>query len=134
MSNLRLKYIKQWIDWRSGHAVPRYRFRKRGCKEVTLPGQPGTSEFMEAYAAAMAALAPSRVVTERVASPGTMNYLRLSYLNSAAFRSMELSTQGVYRNILDRFCEQYGHLHVKTFKRKNMIDLMGKLADKPGSA
>jgi integrase len=134
MANLRLKYVQQWVDGRNGKAVPRYYFRRPGCSRVALPGQPGTSEFMEAYAAAMAHQPPQRTVIERVAAPGTMSYLRLSYLNSAAYRQMERSTQGVYRNVLDRFCEQFGHLHVKTFRRKHMIDLMGKLADKPGSA
>ena len=32
----------------------RYYFRKRGCKNVRLPGTPGSAEFMEAYRAAIA--------------------------------------------------------------------------------
>jgi integrase len=134
MANLRLKYIQRWPDWRSGRCVIRHYFRKRGCKRVPLRGEPGSREFMEDYAAATAGQAQQRTLIERVASPGSMNYLRLSYLNSAAFRSLESSTQSVYRNILDRFCEKYGHLSAKTFKRKNMLDLMAQLADKPGSA
>lgn len=131
MANLRLKYIQHQLD-RHGH--PRHYYRRLGYPRVTLPGLPGSPEFMEAYAAASAGQAPQRTVIERVAKPGTINYLAISYFNSVAFRSMELSTQTVYRNIIDRFREKAGDLHVKTLKRKNVIALIAQRADKPGSA
>ena len=64
-----------------------------------------------------------------------------SYYNSVAFRSMKASTQGVYRNIIDRFCEEtdkngrkYGDKHVATLQRVHVIALMAVRAPKPDSA
>jgi hypothetical protein len=44
---------------------------------------------------------------------------------------MKASTQGVYRNIIDRFCEEadkkghkYGDKHAATLRRENVIALM----------
>ena len=51
MTNLRLRYVHSFID-HNGH--PRHYFRRPGFKRVTLPGLPGSAEFMEAYQAALA--------------------------------------------------------------------------------
>lgn len=58
MTRIRLPYIQAFAD-RHGHA--RYYFRKPGVQRVRLPGAPGSTEFMEAYQAALAG-APVRVV------------------------------------------------------------------------
>lgn len=127
-----LKYIQAQVD-RHGH--PRHYFRRRGYPRVTLPGFPYSLEFMEAYAAAMAGQAPPQhTVIDRVALLGTMNYLRISYYNSTAFRSLEPSTQGVYRNILDRFCHEHGDKRVNKLERSHIVGMMAKRADKPDSA
>ena len=51
MTNLRLAYVHRFTD-RHGHV--RHYFRRLGSPRVTLPGLPGSAEFMAAYAAALA--------------------------------------------------------------------------------
>ena len=50
MSRIKLRYVHQFVD-RNGKA--RFYFRRRGVRK-TLPGLPGSSEFMAAYAAMLA--------------------------------------------------------------------------------
>src|SRR5262249_36293859 len=62
--------------------------------------------------------------------PGTMRALAVSYFSSTEYRSMELSTQGVYRNIIDRFNRDgtagisYGDLPAASMRREHIIKLM----------
>jgi hypothetical protein len=67
MSRIR-RYVHNWIDNRHGKAQARYYFRRRGCKQIALPGAPGTPQFEEAYQFALAGAepAPSTVGARRV--------------------------------------------------------------------
>ena len=47
------RFVQQWVDTRHGGAVPRYYFRRRGSKRVSLPCMPGLPEFDAAYQAAL---------------------------------------------------------------------------------
>lgn len=58
MTRIKLRYVDRFID-RHGHV--RHYFRRRLGPRTLLPGLPGSTEFMQAYQAALdgAALAPS---------------------------------------------------------------------------
>jgi hypothetical protein len=96
------KFVQGFVD---RHGKPRFYFRRPGFDRVPLPGLPWSPVFMAAYERALAGQ-PMRVASTTV-KPGTFRALAVSYYNSAAFRSMKASTQGVYRNIIDRFCEEW---------------------------
>ena len=49
MSDIRLRNIDQFID---RHGKPRHYYRRGKGARVQLPGEPGSPEFMTAYAAA----------------------------------------------------------------------------------
>jgi hypothetical protein len=55
MTKIRLKYVHEFID---RHGKVRRYARLPGRKRVPLPGVPGSSEFMEAYQAALAGEVP----------------------------------------------------------------------------
>ena len=55
---MKLKYIKEYRD--STGKLRRY-FRIKGQRDVTLPGDPDSGEFMEAYAKAWEASRPERL-------------------------------------------------------------------------
>jgi hypothetical protein len=55
MARIRLRYVNEFID---RHGKPRYYFRRPGSRSVKLPGLPGSIEFMDAYQAALATVAP----------------------------------------------------------------------------
>src|SRR4030088_141946 len=116
------KFVQSFID---RHGKARFYFRRVGVNTVPLPGLPWSPEFMAVYEVALAGQ-PAQAGSKRVA-PGTIRALCVSYFNTigpipnsdcVGFRSLKPSTQGVYRNIIDRFCgekdrdgREYGDKH-----------------------
>jgi integrase len=139
------RYVHGYLD---RHGKPRWYFRRAGCKKTPLPGLPWSPQFMAAYETALAGQ-PLEIGSKRI-KPGTMGALAVSYFNSVGpiansecigFRSMKPTTQGVYRNIINRFCEEIGANGIKyadmpaaTMHRKHVIKLMAARAQKPDSA
>ena len=66
--------------------------------------------------------------------PGTFRALAVSYFNSIGFRSMKPSTQSVYRNAVERLCQEHGDKGAATLQREHVITLMAAKAEKPESA
>lgn len=128
------KFVQGFID---RHGKPRFYFRRRGFRSAPLPGLPWSPEFMAAYEAAFAnqpGIASSRV------KHGTFRALAVSYFGSVAFRTMKPSTQSVYRNAIERLCEQtdregreYGDKSAATLQREHVVKLMAAKAEKPES-
>jgi hypothetical protein len=75
MARIKLKHVNSFSD---RYGKVRHYFRKRGCKDVMLPGQPGSAEFMDAYAAALSNAAPIVIGAKRVAA-GTVAATGLSW-------------------------------------------------------
>jgi integrase len=130
------KFVQAFLD---RHGKPRFYFRRPGFKPVPLPGLPWSPEFMAAYEAALAGQ-PVPIGACRV-KPGTIRALAVSYFASVAFRSMKSSTQGVYRNIIDRFCREtdkdgnaHGDKSAATLQREHIVKLMAARAEQPDSA
>jgi hypothetical protein len=139
------RYVHGYFD---RHGKARWYFRRAGFKKVALPGLPWSPQFMAAYENA-AAGQPLEIGSKRV-KPGTMRALAISYFNSAGpisnseclgFRSMKRSTQGVYRNVINRFCEEtgkagikYGDISAAAMQRQHVIMLMAAKVEKPDAA
>jgi integrase len=73
--------------------------------------------------------------------PRSIRALAIAYYDSAAFKGLKPITQGVYRNIIDRFCRKtdkdgqpYGDKSAITIKPHHVEKLMEARADKPDSA
>ena len=75
------KYVHAYID---RHGAPRHYLRRVGRKEVALPGLPWSTEFMDAYQAALnqAALV---VIGAKRTKLGTVDEAVALYLSSTAF-------------------------------------------------
>jgi hypothetical protein len=71
---IRLKYVHAFCD-RTGRM--RYYFRRHGKRNV-LPGLPGSSEFMEAYAALLSR-SPKQVEPRPIPAPRTLAALAIRY-------------------------------------------------------
>ena len=104
MSRIRLPYIKAWVDKKSGKAY--WRFRRRGYKEVTLSGLPGSAEFMAAYEAALGQQ-QAEIGAKRTRS-GSVNAAIVGYYQSLAFRELALGTQRMRRGILEQLRAEHG--------------------------
>src|SRR5690349_9990214 len=139
------RYVHGYLD---RHGKARWYFRRVGFKKTRLPGLPWSPEFMAAYEIASAGQ-PIEIGASRVRA-GTIRALAVSYFNTAGqipnsdclgFKSMKPSTQGVYRNIINRFCDEsgktdikYGDMAAATLLREHVIKLMAARADTPDAA
>ena len=99
--------------------------------------------------ASVAPQQPFEVGSARV-KPGTMRALAISYFNSTGgipnsdcvgFRSLNLNTQSVYRNIIERFCEEtdkegnkLGDKSAASLRRDHIVKLMTARMEKPEAA
>jgi hypothetical protein len=131
------KFTQAFID---RHGTARFYFRRTGFKPVPLPGLPWSPEFMAAYQAAMAEKPVQTIGADHVV-PRSIHALAIAYYDSAAFKALKPITQGVYRNIIDRFCREtdkdgqpYGDKSAITIRPHHVEKLMEARADKPDSA
>jgi integrase len=113
----------------------RVRFRRRGVS-VYLTGIPWSEDFMRQYAAALEREDVNRVQVGAVkrTSPGSFSALCVSYYNSPEFCGLKSSTQGVRRNILERFRREHGHRSLKDLKAIHIRTILGAMAKRPESA
>jgi integrase len=132
------RYVHAFID---RHGRSRFYLRRKGQPKLALPGLPWTPEFMARYQEAMA-IKPTiaKIGADRVVSR-SMRALAIAYYDSASFKALKPITQGVYRNIIDRFCREtgkdgqpYGDGSAVTIKSHHIEKLMAARADKPDSA
>ena len=123
------KFVQGFID---RHGKPRFYFRRPGFKSAPLPGLPWSPDFMAAYEAALAGQ-PPQIGSARV-KPGSFRSLAVSYFCSTAFRTMQQSTQSVYRNAIERLCKEHGDKSAATLQREHVVKLMAAKAKKPESA
>ena len=132
MTNLRLRYVQAFKD---RHGKPRYYFRRPGLARTPLPGLPGSTEFMEAYAAALEGRPePSRLVGEEKTQPGTMTALIVAYYSSTEFKDLEESTRYVYRHSIERFRARFGDKSITGMQTRHVLAYLDEFADKPGTA
>jgi integrase len=109
----------------------RYYFRRHGKRNV-LPGLPGSSEFMEAYAALLSR-SPKQVEPRPIPAPRTLAALAIRYYGSPQYLSLSTSSRGNYRRVIDGFLEEHGHRRVDQMTREHVDIVIGKMANKPGA-
>lgn len=129
MARLLLRYVHSFRD---RHGKPRHYFR-RGHQRCVLPGPPGSTEFMEAYAAALAAQRPP-VGPRKPVVPRSIRALVLKYYDSPHYLSLKTVSRGNYRRILDGFCKEHGDRSVSGLSRERLTAIVGRMADRPGAA
>lgn len=129
MTSLRLKYIHRFRD---RHGKIRHYFRKPGLKRVPLPGMPGSSEFMEAY---QAALHGAPIERPSRAKPGTIAAAVEGYFVSLEFVSLGSDlTKRTYRRALEKIAREYGDRPIRLLAQHHIKDIMAKKIDTPAGA
>jgi len=124
MSNIRLHYIKAWVDKKTGK--PYWRFRRRGYKEITLPGLPGSREFMAAYQQALDR--PQMPIGAKRTKAGSVNAALVGYYDSTMFfGSLAPGTQAMRRAILERFRAEHGDKPIAELPPKFISLTLNKL-------
>jgi integrase/recombinase XerD len=123
MTKLPLKYVHAFRDRR--HGKLRHYFRRRGSKQIPLPGLPGSTEFMEAYQAALG-VTPREIGASRT-QPGTVNAAIVGYYQSPAFRDLAPSTRAMRRAILERFRLDHGDKRIATMPRDFIAWMLSRM-------
>lgn len=113
MAKIRLKYIDAFED---RHGSMRYYFRRGKGARVALPGQPGSREFLDAYAEALGASSGPRTVK---GADRTIHALVTRFLGSTSYTSLARNTRLSYRRILDDFRTAHGELSAAGFQAKH---------------
>lgn len=126
MTSIRLAYVNRFRD-RHGHI--RHYFR-RGDQRATLPGAPGSAEFMAAYQAALA----DQPICQSPASPGSMTALAASWRQSGDYRALSPATRAVYGRILDALTKDHGHRLARDLTPPIVRKLIEAKAGKPTAA
>jgi integrase len=128
MTALKLLYVKKYQD---RHGMLRHYFRRPGFPSATLPGLPGSREFMVAYQVALsAAKAPRK---GPAVAAGTFHALLMAYYGSSEFRGLKATTQANYRNILERFRTKHGDKTVANLRREHVKAMLDERAATPGA-
>jgi hypothetical protein len=130
--------LPRWCsEYENQHGKWTVRFRRQGWPTVYPKSRPSTDEFAEEYRLWLARQ-PLEIGSKRT-RPGSMKALAVSYFNSDRFQAMEASTQGVYRNIINRFCEEVGSTGIRLgempavgLQKKHIIKLMARASGKAG--
>jgi integrase len=128
MAKLDLPYVKQYRD-RTG--VMRRYFRRAGKTYGPLPGEIGSSDFMEAY---QGFLGSKREFPFR-SSPGTFGHLITEFYKSVEFANLKPSSRKTYKLVLEPLIEKHGHKRLTLLTRdaaRTMIQRVG--ADSPSMA
>jgi integrase len=131
MASIRLKFVKAYVD---RHGRARHYFRKPGCKSVTLPGLPGSPEFMDAYSAAVAAESPRVEIGASRTRARTIAAVSVGYFGSVDFANLAPSSQKKYRRIIEHLRSNYGSLSTATMQRAHVQRMLDAKAATPSEA
>jgi integrase len=129
MAKIKLKYVNAFSNKSRNNKRPRFYFRKRGMKNIPLPGVPGSEEFMQAYTMAFAALPDAKPeIGEKRTAPGTLDALVVSYYRSTDWASFAEDTKDTRRRIIEKFRAQHGNKRVRLLAEAHLVAIMSKLA------
>jgi integrase len=129
MATANIPYVQSFTN-RHGR-VQRY-FRRAGWPRKKLPGEPGSPEFMIAYAEAMQAAPLPKAKAQP--QPRSINALVAEYYRSAEWKGLRASTQRGYRNHLERFRAKHGHRGVSSVQPHHLEAIFHQMSDTPGAA
>jgi integrase len=117
-------------EYKNQHGVWTVRLRRKGWPTVYPKSNPSTDEFAEEY---RRWLGGQLEIGGARTKPGSLRALVVDYFNASDFRSLKASTSSVYRNIIERLCEETGTTGIKigdmpavAMKREHIVKLMAK--------
>jgi integrase len=126
MATIRLRYVN---GFRDRHGRVRYYFRRRGERAIPLPGQPGSEEFMAAYAMALGAGADQapEIGASRTL-PGTINSLVVDYYRSTEWNDgLADDTRKNRWHIIERFRAKHGDKRVALLRREHVEKMLAEI-------
>ncbi|WP_374385119.1 tyrosine-type recombinase/integrase [Dongia sp.] len=131
MRRPRLPYVQEFKD---RHGKVRRYFRRPGFKPLPLPGLPGSTEFQEAYRAALDGAGGKIEIGIDRSAPGSVAAAVASYIASAAFVALADETRRTRRNILERFREKHGDKRIAKLEPHHIQKMVLDKAATPSGA
>jgi integrase len=125
MAKIKMMYVHSYID-RNGHV--RHYFRKNGRPKITLPGTPGSPEFMQAYQAALGGTDPSAKKHPVESFAGIVT----RYCASPRFTNLSASSKAQYRAVLSRHLDEDGHRDVRELTPEDAERIITEIATTRG--
>ncbi|UPY35533.1 tyrosine-type recombinase/integrase [Sediminicoccus sp. KRV36] len=125
-----LKHVSRFRD-RHGHL--RHYLRIPGCKKLSLPGEPGSPEFMAAYAAGIAQ-APQAAPKVKGPPPGTLDALAVAYYSHGSFTGLRESSQANYRRIVEQLRAKHGDKPIRMLDAAGVRVLMAEKGEHRAAA
>jgi integrase len=130
LARIRLRYVNSFANPDRKNGTVRHYFRKRGMKDIPLPGIPGSEEFMAAYAMALAGMseAPKLEIGAKRTEPGTINALVVSYYRSDEWQhGLEEATRKHRRRIIEKFRVRHGDKRVRLLRHEHVVKMLAEL-------
>jgi integrase len=132
MARIKLEHVNGIKD---RYGKVRYYFRRRGFKNMRLPGIPGSAEFNAAYADALATMATARLeIGAARAEPGSVGAAVAGYLNSGHFIGLAEGTRRGRRRVLEAFAGEHGDKRVASLQPVHIERMLAAKARTPGAA
>jgi integrase len=128
MATIRLRYVNSFANSDRKNARVRHYFRRRGEKAIPLPGQPGSDEFMAAYAMALAAIPDQPEIGASRTLPGSINSLIVDYYRSTEWDALAEDTRKTRRHIIERFRAKHGDKRVALLRREHIEKMLVQIA------
>jgi integrase len=127
VAKIKLKYVNEYID-RTGK-LRRY-FRKNGKQLGPLNGEPGSEEFMSAYAAYLAKKSPAVV---RDLNKDSLAKLIVDFYGSRMFTDLKPSSRQLYKYALEPLSKAHGHRCAITMTAEHAETIINRIgAERPG--
>jgi integrase len=123
MSRVRIPFLQEWTDKKTGRR--RVRYRRRGMKSVALPVSIGSRAFWQAYEAAHESKV--EIGQELRSKPGTVSAAIAAYYVSHKWGELSAGTQRMRRAILENFREAYGEYPLGRINENFLDAYLGSL-------
>ena len=119
--------------FRDRHGKLRHYFRRPAFKQVPLPGLYGSTEFMQAYDAAIAGPPELVEIGASRTLPGTVNAAIVAFYKSHGFTKNRPITQATDRGILESFRAKHGDKRVAMMERRHVLAAIAEKAGTPAA-
>ena len=127
VAKIKLKYVNEYIDHTG--KLRRY-FRKGGKQLGALVGEPGSVEFMTAYAAY---LAEKPKAAKTALHADSLGKLIIDFYGSRFFTDRKPSTRQLYKYALEPVAKEHGHRSASTMTAEHAEKIINKIgAKRPG--